>query len=162
MSDALYQTDLLAWSRQQAALLRRAAAGERVNGLDWPNLIEEIEDLGRSELRAVESLLAQALAHLLKAAGWPDDDAAGHWRAEALAFLRRAARLYRPSMRQYLDLTAQFQDAVLAARLDRMGGRPPDRLPDICPLTVEELLGLPTDTTPFVARIRAAATQEDA
>jgi hypothetical protein len=160
MADGLYDTDILAWAEQQAGLLRRAAAGERVNGLDWPNLIEEIEDLGRSELRAVESLLAQALAHLLKAAGWPHDDSAGHWRAEALAFLRRAARLYRPGMRQYLDLAAQFEDAVLAVRLDRMGGQPPGRLPDACPLTLEELLGLPTDTAHFVARIRAAVTPE--
>jgi hypothetical protein len=30
MSD-LYDTDILVWSEQQAALLRRAAAGERVN-----------------------------------------------------------------------------------------------------------------------------------
>jgi hypothetical protein len=57
MADDLYDTDILPWTEQQAGLLRRAAAGARVNGLDWPNLIEEIEDLGRSELRAVRSSL---------------------------------------------------------------------------------------------------------
>ena len=61
MSDTLYDTDVLSWSEQQAELLRRAARGERVNGLDWPNLIEEIEAVGRSEVRAVVSLLEQAL-----------------------------------------------------------------------------------------------------
>jgi hypothetical protein len=37
MSD--YETDILAWSERQGALLRRLAAGERVNDadLDWPN-----------------------------------------------------------------------------------------------------------------------------
>jgi hypothetical protein len=58
MSD-LYEDDFLLWSESQAALLRRLAAGERVNDrdLDWANLSEEIEALGRGELRAVESLL---------------------------------------------------------------------------------------------------------
>ena len=46
MPDNLYLLDTLAWSEQQAALLRRLAAGERVNDLDWPHVIEEIEDAG--------------------------------------------------------------------------------------------------------------------
>ncbi|HEY5302150.1 MAG TPA: DUF29 family protein, partial [Acetobacteraceae bacterium] len=53
MSD-LYDTDTLTWSERQAALLRRIAAGERVNDpdLDWPNIIEEVESVGRSDLHA--------------------------------------------------------------------------------------------------------------
>ncbi len=63
MSD-LYDDDILLWSEQQAALLRRLAHGERVNDqLDWGNLVEEIESVGRNELRAVESHLIQALLH---------------------------------------------------------------------------------------------------
>ena len=57
-----YESDILEWSERQAALLRRAAAGERVNDLDWPNIIDEVESVGLSELRSVESLLVQALA----------------------------------------------------------------------------------------------------
>jgi hypothetical protein len=50
MSD-LYD-DVLLWSERQAALLRRMAAGERVNDqVDWENVAEEIEDVGRSSLR---------------------------------------------------------------------------------------------------------------
>jgi Domain of unknown function DUF29 len=45
MSD-LYDTDILAWSKRQADLLRRVAAGERVNDqVDWGNVAEEIEDI---------------------------------------------------------------------------------------------------------------------
>ena len=40
MSD--HDTDILEWSEAQAALLRRAAAGERVNGLDWPHITEAL------------------------------------------------------------------------------------------------------------------------
>jgi hypothetical protein len=49
MSD--YDVDFYAWTRLQGALLRGIAAGERVNDadLDWPNIAEEIETLGRSD-----------------------------------------------------------------------------------------------------------------
>ena len=57
----LYDADLLAWSERQAALLRRVAAGERVadNDMDWPNIIEEIESVGQSQVDAVESLITR-------------------------------------------------------------------------------------------------------
>jgi hypothetical protein len=53
MSD-LYDTDFVTWSRQQLDLLRRRASGELVNEaeIDWPNVGEEIEALGRTEARA--------------------------------------------------------------------------------------------------------------
>ena len=72
MSD-LYDTDILEWSERQGALLRRIAAGERVNDadVDWPNIVEEIESVGNEQLHAVESLLVQALVHMLKAEAWP-------------------------------------------------------------------------------------------
>src|SRR3982074_1620114 len=86
MSD--YETDILAWSERQGALLRRLAAGERVNDadLDWPNIVEEIESVGHDQLHAVESLLVQALVNMLKAEAWPLSRDAPHWRAEARGF----------------------------------------------------------------------------
>ena len=42
MSDDLYDDDILWWSEQQAELLRRVVAGERVND----QLVEEIESGG--------------------------------------------------------------------------------------------------------------------
>ena len=51
MSD-LYDTDILAWSDRQADLLRRMAAGERVNDqVDWENVAEEIQDMGNNVVR---------------------------------------------------------------------------------------------------------------
>ncbi len=67
MPDGLYGNDALAWAEHQAALLRRQAAGERVGEqVDWSHVIEEVKDLGLSELRACHSLLRRALVHLLK------------------------------------------------------------------------------------------------
>ena len=53
MSD--YDVDLYAWSRQQGALLRRLAAGQRVNDrdVDWTNIADEIEALADYLRRAV-------------------------------------------------------------------------------------------------------------
>jgi hypothetical protein len=49
MPDDLYDRVALAWSEHQAGLLWR---GERVNEVDWEHVIEEIEDVGLSELLA--------------------------------------------------------------------------------------------------------------
>jgi hypothetical protein len=78
MSD-LYGDDILLWCEQQADALRRRAADH----LDWDNLAEEIEDVGRSELRTVETLLVQALRHMPKAKAWPLHRDAPSWRRTA-------------------------------------------------------------------------------
>ena len=71
MSD-LYNRDIVTWSDQQAALLRRRV-GEQVNEakLDWENIAEEIEGVGRGDLHAVMTWLTQAPRHDLKAEAWP-------------------------------------------------------------------------------------------
>ena len=92
MSD-LYDDDILLWSERQAQLLRRLAAGERVNDqVDWENVIEEVESVGSEQLHAVELLLVQALVHMLKAEGWPNSRDAPNWRAEAGTLPRRCRR----------------------------------------------------------------------
>src|SRR5947199_6799 len=100
-----YEKDILLWSEHQAGLLRRIATGELVNGqVDWENVIEEVESVGRSQLDAVESLLFQALVHMLKAEAWPLSLTAPSWRADARGFRAQARRRFAPSMRQRIDL----------------------------------------------------------
>ena len=140
MSD-LYEDDILLWSERQADLLRRRAAGELVNdaALDWSNIAEEIEDVGRSEFRSCRSLLRQALRHMLKAEAWPLSRDAPTWRADAVDFRRQARDAFAPSMRHKIDLAALYADA-LAALPDTMDGQPPLPVPETCPVTLEELL----------------------
>ncbi len=66
MSD--YDTDILEWSERQAALLRGRAAGKLINDadLDWPNIAEEIESVGRSERLALASHIEMVIEHLAK------------------------------------------------------------------------------------------------
>jgi len=81
-------------------------AGERVNTLDWANVIEEIESVGLRELRACEGLLRQALIHILKLHAWPASRSASPWREEGGEFLDSAQEAFSPSMRQRIDLPA--------------------------------------------------------
>ena len=136
---SLYDTDILAWSHQQVERLRRIAAGERVNDVDWPNVIEEVESVGNEQLHAVESLLVQARLHDLKTEAWPLPHEVPHWRAEARGFRDDAASRYAPSMRQRIDLSALYQRALRrmpAARDDL----PPLPVPQTCPVSLDEFL----------------------
>ncbi len=137
-----YDFDILDWSRRQSELLRRLANGERVNeAIDWPNVIEEIEAVGRSQLSTVRSLLIQALLHMMKAQAWPNSLAVPSWRAEAIRFRQDAAEAYAPSMRQHLDVAGLYAKALRAmpAAID---GQPPSPVSPACPLTLDELLAL--------------------
>lgn len=57
-----YETDIVAWAREQAALLRSG----QLSALDIEHIAEEIEDVGKSEKRELASRMAVLLAHLLK------------------------------------------------------------------------------------------------
>ena len=138
----LYETDVFAWSMAQAELLRRFAetSGSKPNveSPDWKNIIEEIESVRRSEVRAVESHLIQAMRHELKILGWPDAVHVGHWQAEVRFHRYRAHKLCRPSM-QALDLDELYESARLriASDVDGVAGWP---LPARCPWTLRDLL----------------------
>ena len=141
MPDGLYERDVLAWSERQATLLRRLATGERLNEtVDWTNVIDEVETVGRSELHACESLLRQALVHLLKMHAWPASRSAGHWRAETRGFLFGAGRSFSSSMRQRINLIDIYQSALAQVRDDVDDAGEPSTLPDVCPFTLDHLL----------------------
>jgi hypothetical protein len=151
MPDDLYESDILVWSEKQAALLRRLARGEGLNeAVDWDHVIEEVGDVGLSELHACENLLVQALAHLLKLHAEPAGPAA-HWTSETIAFLGRARRRFSPSMRQRIDLEDLYQSALQEARpLIRSGEI---RLPESCPYALDELLDKAAAVENLVAKL---------
>ena len=70
MSDSdLYGDDIRLWSERQGALLRRLAAGEAVSEqVDWPHVVEEIEDLGHGDAHPrLQDEIAQLTARLAAA-----------------------------------------------------------------------------------------------
>ena len=135
MSETVYDADILLWSEQQAELLRK----QSINELDWDNIAEEIEGVGRSQLHAVQSHLVLALLHDLKAEAWPLSRDVEHWRAEARLHRAAARRQYTPSMRQRLDMAALYRDARDGLP-DTMYGTQPLPLPADCPVTLDEML----------------------
>jgi hypothetical protein len=57
-----YETDVIAWANEQAAFIRSG----RFDLLDIEHIADEIEDVGKSEQRELESRMVVLLAHLLK------------------------------------------------------------------------------------------------
>src|SRR6516225_10344477 len=82
MTDArgLYDVDFVAWTEQQAAALRAAAHGGTNQPLDWENLAEEIESLGKSDRRELRSQITRILRHLLKLEASPAAEPRAGWR----------------------------------------------------------------------------------
>lgn len=83
MSDvkSLYDEDFFIWSKSQAEALRAAGRGGTNQAIDWENVAEEIESLGRSDKRELSSQIGRLIEHLLKLefsraadprAGWID------------------------------------------------------------------------------------------
>jgi hypothetical protein len=151
MPDDLYDRDVLAWSQHQADLLRRLGRGERVNDVDWAHVAEEIEDVGLSELHALESFLNLIMVHVLKLHAWPESQACGHWRGEIAAFRHNANRRFSPSMRQRIDVGALYAEAI-----EQLTESDPDlRLPTENPFTLDDLLK--QDTATLLTRLPPAA-----
>src|SRR4029078_8274768 len=64
--DADYETDFCEWTQSQAATLRAEGARRGNADIDWENVAEEIESLGRSDFRGLKSHVSRVIEHLLK------------------------------------------------------------------------------------------------
>ncbi len=63
----LYDEDVISWAEEQARLLR----SRQWSQLDIDNIVEEIEDVGKSEKHELQSHMCVLMAHLLKWAYQP-------------------------------------------------------------------------------------------
>jgi ribosomal protein L29 len=112
-----YETDIVAWAAEQAALLR---AG-KLSLVDALNIAEEIEDVGRSAQHELGHRLSLLLAHLLK---WKFQPAlrCASWQKTIREQRRAVARRLRtaPSLKHVLA-DEEWRDEVWsdAARLAR-------------------------------------------
>jgi hypothetical protein len=141
--NTLYDTDFYRWAMDQAEALREAS---RLNlnapkALDWENLAEEIESLGRSDVRELRSRYRQLLMHLLKWVHQPERRSVSwlgsidHQRMEIGDLLEGSpsleARLPEIYERAYRDARQ------LAARQTRL---PLAIFPEACPFTIEQAM----------------------
>jgi len=133
----LYESDFYAWTVEQAKFLRNGAW----NKLDFPNLAEEIESLGRQEQSQLESRLEVLIGHLLK---WEFQASkrSKSWFFTIREQRRKISRLIQrnPSLQPYLPkaLTEIYPDALdLALRETSLKE---ENFPQECPYSLEEIL----------------------
>lgn len=134
---ATYKTDFVEWTRDQARLLR---AGD-IDRLDFENLAEEIESLGRMDRRALESDLTVVLVRLLKGSHQPEKRKAG-WRASIIEHRARMARLIAdsPSLAAHPARTLDALYPVARAKAAAEMRVSESRLPAICPFAIGDVL----------------------
>ena len=139
---SLYDTDIVTWADRQVAELRRLADAGVSNAVDWANVIEEIECVGRSEWKGVRSQVGNALAHIVKGLCEPGSLSRVGWAAETSNFLAEARSDYRPSMRPLLDIDEIWRDGFRRATDSLKPYRVliPPRLPRTSPFTLDEIL----------------------
>lgn len=143
--DELYEQDFYLWTQQQATVLKRLAEARSNAELDFPHLIEELEDLGMARRAAVRSQLRRIIEHCLKLeysgaryprAGWRDSiiDARAAIEDEITPTLRR-------------DLEEQLPRLWTQARTKADNGlrghreaAAADLLPAGCPYALDKLL----------------------
>ena len=75
----LYEQDFVRWTEEQSRALRDAAGLGTNLPLDWENLAEEVESLGRSQRHELRSRIAVILEHLLKLERSPAADPRRGW-----------------------------------------------------------------------------------
>ena len=137
----LYERDYYTWIQEQVRALRE----RRVEEVDWSNVAEEIEDLGKREKRALRSQLVRLLGHLIKfayarevmwvnnARGWELSIRGA--RSEALMYLDE-----NPGLRPHVPEI--FRSAYRSARLEVMKAlRLPDSaIPEAPPWPLDEII----------------------
>ena len=139
--EADYVRDFHAWTQAQAAALRAAAHTGANLPVDWENVAEEIESLGRSEASALRSRLRTIIEHLLKLEISPARDPVPGWRetitrcridiendlADSPSLRRRvpewlerehraAARLVSMNLRGHGEWTPEVEERLLTRR----------------------------------------------
>ena len=138
---AAYEKDIIAWANEQAGFIR---AGQ-YNLLDLANLAEEIEDVGKSEQRELESRMAVLIAHLLKWQFQPT-----HRGSSWALTIKEQRKMIAIRLKQTPSLKSSLKDsdwqaiswtdavgiAVRETSFDRLV------FPELCPWTPEQILDL--------------------
>ena len=137
----LYDQDVALWAQQQGRLLREAALRGSNEPIDWENVAEEIESVGRSEAHEVRKRLGVIVEHLLKLAFSPAQEPRRGWQETIVEQRSEIGDLLddSPSLRNRLpdmlaavskrvaNLTARrleiYQEPAAAEAVLRHGGR---------------------------------------
>lgn len=133
----LYDEDVVAWAEQQAELLR---AG-RWSQLDIDNIAGEIEDVGKSEKRALCHRMAVLVEHLIKCRYQPERCGSSWLRTirEQRAQVRKLLR-HSPSLRKLMKDPDFAEDVWRDAVILAVNEASLDDLPELSPWTLDKAL----------------------
>lgn len=136
----LYEWDFFAWTKDQADALRRRS----VNELDWENLLEEVESMGRQERGELRSHLVVLLTRLLKWRFQPERRGRS-WMLSILEQRSEAQRVMRenPSLKPVIEEIMREAYETARLRAARETRRLPKRFPAQCPFTWDEAMAEP-------------------
>jgi hypothetical protein len=133
----LYATDYVQWIESTVAKLRRQDYAH----VDWQNLIEEIEEMGRSERKSLKSNFIVIVLHLLKWQSQPQMRG-GSWAGSIVEHRRRVrdAIADSPSLKPFLQEAYPdwYGDAVRQAIAETQ--LDPETFSVTCPYTLPEIL----------------------
>jgi hypothetical protein len=138
-ADPVNQQDFYAWTQQQADLLR----SRQFNKVDLEHLIEEVESLGNSELRELESRLTVLLMHLLK---W-QYQAHFQTRSWVLTIKEQRRRIVK-RLQQSSSLKSRFDEIIIDAYELARGdaadetGIPESNFPVACPWIYTQIVDM--------------------
>jgi len=138
----LYDADFYEWTQEMARRLR----GHDTAALDWENIAEEIESMGKRDYQGLFSRMRVLLVHLLK---WKyqDDRRSRSWRGTIAEQRARIELIVRdsPSFRSRIaaDMPRAYRLAVIKASLETT--IPEEKFPAKCPWTFESALEEPLE-----------------
>ena len=135
-NSTLYDTDLSAWAAHNAGLLR----AKKFSDLDAEHLIEELDDMGKSEFRAFEGHLQNLMSYLLK---WQLQPLirSGSWRGTIENARHSTAKFLRDNSSFIARLQQTITDEYLYARRSASydAGLQLDAFPLTCAYSAEQL-----------------------
>ncbi|MFI3218683.1 MAG: DUF29 domain-containing protein [Methylococcales bacterium] len=134
---SLYDSDFNAWIQQNILLLKES----RLNEIDTTHLIEELEDMGKSDKRELKNRLEVLIMHLLK---WQyqAEQRSTSWKSTIKEQRRKLNRL----LKDVPSLKNNSQDAVSEIYADAVEwaseetGLSEDIFSAQCPYTQDQLL----------------------
>ena len=112
----LHDRDFNLWIEETIKTIKN----KDVSNMDWENLLEEIEDVGASQKRALDSYVQRLIEHILKLKYWHSEKERNErgWRTEVVNFRNRINRILKknPSLKNYLrsEYTDNYNDAIAA------------------------------------------------
>ena len=116
MIKQLHDRDFNLWVEQMAIAIKN----RDIDNMDWDNLLEEIEDMGASQKRALDSYMQRLIEHIFKLKYWYSEKEYNqkHWEKEVVNFRSSIKRILKknPSLKNYVaeEYEDIYQDAIAA------------------------------------------------